>query len=81
CVDQQDSKLPSVFPRRYYLDLVDDDWIADTLSDDEIDVPPGLDIDPNSGESPSGEPPAWAGDAKMDRWNDLGLDLWAREAP
>lgn len=30
----QDSKLPSLFPRKFYLDLVDDDWIADTLSDD-----------------------------------------------
>jgi hypothetical protein len=32
--DLQDSKLPSLFPRKFYLDLVDDDWIADTLSDD-----------------------------------------------
>lgn len=32
----QDSKLPSLFPRRFYLDIVDDDWIADTLSDDGI---------------------------------------------
>lgn len=33
-VTLQDSKLPSLFPRRFYLDIVDDDWIADTLSDD-----------------------------------------------
>ncbi|TYZ60508.1 hypothetical protein PybrP1_007960 [[Pythium] brassicae (nom. inval.)] len=49
-----DSKLPSVFPKRFYLDLVDDDWIADTLSDDEIDVPPGADLDPDSSDHPSG---------------------------
>lgn len=35
----QDSKLPSLFPRRFYLDIVDDDWIADTLSDDGVSNP------------------------------------------
>jgi hypothetical protein len=30
----QDSKLPSLFPRKHYLDIVDDAWITDALSDD-----------------------------------------------
>ncbi|KAG6584514.1 Epoxide hydrolase 2 [Phytophthora cinnamomi] len=74
-----DSKLPSLFPRRHYLDIVDDAWITDALSDDEIEVPPALDVDPNGSESPTGEPPMWAADEKVDRWNDLGLDQWVKD--
>ncbi|OWZ18087.1 hypothetical protein PHMEG_0007874 [Phytophthora megakarya] len=74
-----DSKLPSLFPRKHFLDIVDDDWITDTLSDDEIEVPPALDVNPNGNESPTGEPPMWAADEKVDRWNDLGLDQWAKD--
>ncbi|KAL3660500.1 hypothetical protein V7S43_014644 [Phytophthora oleae] len=70
-----DSKLPGLFPRRHYLDIVDDAWITDTLSDDEIEVPPALDADPNGS-----EPPTWAADEKVDRWNDLGLDQWAKDS-
>ncbi|TMW55672.1 hypothetical protein Poli38472_010554 [Pythium oligandrum] len=70
-----DSKLPSVFPKRHFLDIVDEKWITDTLSDDEIEVPPGAEVDPNNAEL---EPVGWAED-KVDRWNDLGLDLWAKD--
>lgn len=28
----------------------------------------------------SGELPAWDADGKVDRWTDLGLDLWAKDA-
>ncbi|POM72977.1 hypothetical protein PHPALM_10227 [Phytophthora palmivora] len=94
---QRDSKLPSLFPRKHYLDIVDDDWITDTLSDDgnvsgltklqkfiidpyyEIEVPPALDVGPNGDESPTGEPPMWTADEKVDRWNDLGLDQWVKD--
>ena len=35
CAHLQDSKLPTVFLlKKHYLDIVDDDWIMDALSDD-----------------------------------------------
>ncbi|GLD96670.1 hypothetical protein PINS_up005353 [Pythium insidiosum] len=71
-----DSKLSSVFPRRHYLDLVDDAWIGDSLSDDEMDVVAGVDLDPNSTEQM--EPVGWSDDT-IDRWNDLGLEHWLRD--
>ncbi|KAF1781815.1 hypothetical protein GQ600_19405 [Phytophthora cactorum] len=45
----------------------------------EIEVPPALDVDPNGSESPTGEPPMWTADEKVDRWNDLGLDQWVKD--
>ncbi|KAI9915103.1 hypothetical protein PsorP6_007048 [Peronosclerospora sorghi] len=54
CDHLKDSKLPSLFPRKHYLDIVDDAWIIDKLSDDEIDVPPELEFDPTGTESPFG---------------------------
>ncbi|RQM11284.1 hypothetical protein KXD40_007755 [Peronospora effusa] len=72
----EDSKLPSLFPRKHYLDIVDDAWIIDTLSDDEIELSPALDLDLNGSD---GEPPMWTGDEKVDHWNDLGLDQWVRD--
>lgn len=74
-----DSKLPIRFLRKHFLDIVDDDWIRDTLSDDEIEIPPLLDVDLNGSESPTGEPLAWTADEKVDRWNDLGLDQWVKD--
>ncbi|KAJ0391437.1 hypothetical protein P43SY_010325 [Pythium insidiosum] len=70
-----DSKLSSVFPRRHFLDLVDDAWIGDALSDDEMDIASGADLDPSSTEL---EAVAWP-DENVDRWNDLGLENWMRE--
>ncbi|KAJ0392155.1 hypothetical protein ATCC90586_011159 [Pythium insidiosum] len=71
----QDSKLSSVFPRRHFLDLVDDAWIGDALSDDEMDIASGADLDPSSTEL---EAVGWP-DENVDRWNDLGLENWMRE--
>ncbi|CEG46601.1 Apc13p [Plasmopara halstedii] len=75
-----DSKLPIQFLRKLFLDIVDDDWIKDTLSDDEIEIPLALDVDLNGSESPTGEPSMWTAEEKKDRWNDLGLDEWVNMA-
>ncbi|CAI5723113.1 unnamed protein product [Hyaloperonospora brassicae] len=77
-----DSKLPTVYLlKKHYLDIVDDDWIMDALSDDDMDVPPSsLELDPENGsDSPSDEPPMWTADGKVTRWNDLGLDQWVKD--
>uniref|UniRef100_A0AAV1VC92 Anaphase-promoting complex subunit 13 n=1 Tax=Peronospora matthiolae TaxID=2874970 RepID=A0AAV1VC92_9STRA len=77
-----DSKLPTAFLlKKHYLDIVDDDWIMDALSDDDIDVPPpSLELDQENGsESPSGDPVTRAADGKVTRWNDVGLDQWVRD--
>ncbi|ETV95673.1 hypothetical protein H310_11092 [Aphanomyces invadans] len=61
----------SVFRWKGILDLVDKEWMCDSLADDDIGVPEELDAnldDDGSLLRLGREPP--------ERWNDLGLDLF-----
>eukprot|EP00850_Spirogloea_muscicola_P010816 SM000065S20165 [mRNA] locus=s65:124578:125544:+ [translate_table: standard] len=53
------------------LDLVDDEWRADVLPDDDIPLPPGTEAPADDIEDPGQEHQA----AGTDTWPDLGLHI------
>eukprot|EP00640_Fibrocapsa_japonica_P009882 CAMPEP_0113944034 /NCGR_PEP_ID=MMETSP1339-20121228/30596_1 /TAXON_ID=94617 /ORGANISM="Fibrocapsa japonica" /LENGTH=76 /DNA_ID=CAMNT_0000949087 /DNA_START=27 /DNA_END=257 /DNA_ORIENTATION=+ /assembly_acc=CAM_ASM_000762 len=70
-----DSCYASVSRGRNFLDIIDDKWQKDCLSDDEIDLPEEIeepldvaDLEPATLEAPELI-------ASRESWNDLGLDL------
>jgi hypothetical protein len=60
------------------LDIIDDDWAADTLSDDEIELPPEVDPVPDENEIDSLEL-AESRKKEEERWTDLALDSFDGE--
>ncbi|KAF0710133.1 Aste57867_5584 [Aphanomyces stellatus] len=73
----QDSKAASVFRWKGILDLVDSQWMCDSLSDDGIEVPEELDL---NGDDEGTMRPGMPGIQieLPERWNDLGLDLFGQ---
>lgn len=58
------------------LDVVDDEWLADKLPDDEIAIPPGQDV-PSEDEGldeAARDDDKKSNNNKADKWQDLGLD-------
>ncbi|XP_024544471.1 anaphase-promoting complex subunit 13-like [Selaginella moellendorffii] len=52
------------------LDIVDDDWLRDTLPDDDIPFPPGV-VPPTDDMEESNQEQQLAA---QDKWTDLGLN-------
>ncbi|OQS06064.1 hypothetical protein THRCLA_20450 [Thraustotheca clavata] len=75
-----DSKVVSIIRERMLLDVVDQAWMQDYLSDDEIELPMGLEMNNEDGTPPLALPvfPGLRTD-QPERWNDLGLSLFGRE--
>ena len=67
---------------RSFLDIVDPQWAADALSDDELEIPSALDPLPDNGELALDAAELISGEAAAredERWADLGLDQLALE--
>eukprot|EP00598_Pedospumella_elongata_P008099 CAMPEP_0185003002 /NCGR_PEP_ID=MMETSP1098-20130426/75320_1 /TAXON_ID=89044 /ORGANISM="Spumella elongata, Strain CCAP 955/1" /LENGTH=75 /DNA_ID=CAMNT_0027530591 /DNA_START=96 /DNA_END=323 /DNA_ORIENTATION=- len=68
-----DTSFASVNQKNKFIDIIDDDWLQDCLSDDEIDAPKDFefaaDDDADEDEQQSNE----------DVWNDTGLGIFAEE--
>ena len=57
--------------------VIDDDWIKDTLSDDEIEIPAGL----ANMSTENADEFEFDGDSnEIESWTDLGLDRFANDA-
>ncbi|CEO98365.1 Anaphase-promoting complex subunit 13 [Plasmodiophora brassicae] len=70
--------VSSVHRVRDLLDLVDAKWLSDRLSDDDIDIPAGVDVS-STGTDGTYEIPE--PDANADkRWADLGLHEFAESS-
>lgn len=63
-----DTSFAAVADKRKLLEIIDDDWIEDSLSDDEIEIPKEFNV---SVEEEEEEEELLN---KEDTWNDLGLD-------
>ena len=55
------------------LDIVDEEWAADTLSDGEIELPPDIDSVPDENDIESVEMSEFK-KKEEEKWNDLALD-------
>jgi hypothetical protein len=80
-----DSSFAAVSRYRGFLEVIDAEWMADALSDDELDVPAATDLfleddddddDGTEGGAPGGGGVAGVGKRpnQEDRWGDLGLE-------
>lgn len=79
-----DSSFAAVSRYRGFLEVIDAEWMADALSDDELDVPAATDLfleDDDDDDGTEGGPPGGSGVAGVgkrpnqeDRWGDLGLE-------
>lgn len=58
-------------PKRF-LDVLEPTWQEDTLSDDDISVPPEIDVPPDDADIDAGE--TEAAKKEENRWNDLDLE-------
>jgi len=67
-----DSRFVAYLHRNPVLDVVDDEWRSETLSDDDIDLPAEADLPPGEREEPRsiGLPVQ----KQDDKWAELGLD-------
>ncbi|ETV81182.1 hypothetical protein, variant [Aphanomyces astaci] len=67
----------SVFRWKGMLDVLDKEWMCDSLADDDISVPEELDatLDDDASTLRFGMLPV-NGREPPERWNDLGLDLF-----
>ena len=54
--------------------VVDDEWMADGISDDEIEIPLEIDIPQDDADIDAGE--AEAAKREEERWGDLELDFF-----
>ena len=68
------SDFASVYRPRRFLDVLETQWQEDTLSDDDISVPPELDIPPDDADIDAGE--TEAAKKEEDRWTDLDLEAF-----
>ena len=59
------------------IDIVDAEWAADTLSDDEIELP--IDADPIPDEADIDQEMSEFKQKEEEKWNDLALDTFERE--
>ena len=83
-LDMSDSSFAAVSRYRGFLEVIDAEWMADALSDDELDVPAATDLfledddddDGTEGGAPGGGGVAGVGKRpnQEDRWGDLGLE-------
>ncbi|CAM9436267.1 unnamed protein product, partial [Phaeothamnion confervicola] len=67
-----DGTYSAVADNSKFLDVVDQAWADDSLSDDELDLPDGVEV-PNDVAEVLGIA-LDATDQEEDRWQDLGLD-------
>lgn len=67
-----DGEFASMVNRaKVLVDIVDEQWLADALSDDDIDIPPEF-VDHSDDETPDGEEHRRTDD-KHEKWQELGL--------
>ncbi|CAK4865357.1 unnamed protein product [Aphanomyces euteiches] len=76
-VQDKDSKVTSVFRWKGILDLVDTQWMCDSLSDDGVEIPEELDLNLEDEMAMRPDVPSIQSEAP-ERWNDLGLDLFGQ---
>jgi len=72
-----DSNYAKVVQWRKMHEVVDDAWLEDCLSDDDVEVPGG-DAFPEEGEIDAGEPLC---EQQPDRWTDLELETVVGDTP
>ena len=64
-----------VLPGKNNLDLIDEEWVKDSLSDDEVEIAPGSDLPTDDGDV-VGNSVNIARKEEEDKWNDLGLETF-----
>jgi len=62
-------------PEHYNLDLVDEMWTMDCLSDDDIDISPDIDVPMDDNDMDAQE----LARKEEEKWGDLGLDLFVND--
>lgn len=68
-----DSQFLKMMKCRDMHEIVDEEWLKDCLSDDDIELPPGEDLSGEEAELDSGDV-LEAVAQEEDRWTDLALD-------
>ncbi|KAJ1430955.1 hypothetical protein B484DRAFT_395683 [Ochromonadaceae sp. CCMP2298] len=71
-----DTSFAAVSQNSKLIEAIDDEWLQDALSDDEIEIPKDFDI--NTEEDEEEEESLVKAD---DAWNDLGLENFLVEPP
>ena len=61
----------------YNLDLVDEAWLADALSDDEVELPPDLDITLQEDQDVLDLALQPSAKEQKEKWTDLALDTFS----
>ena len=56
------------------LDLIDEDWVRDSLSDDEIEVTPGNEVPNDDSDIGTNTISTPYHKREEEKWNDLGID-------
>ncbi|CAM9638670.1 unnamed protein product [Choristocarpus tenellus] len=64
--------------RGFVISCMEDDWLTDTLSDDEVGLPEGHDLAMDDGEVDLGESMD-AMEKEENKWTELGIDALQRE--
>jgi hypothetical protein len=68
-----DTSYAAVSQRRKIIDTIDEKWLCDCLSDDEIDIPKDIIIIDDEDDEDDGLI------SPEDRWTDLGLDKFTND--
>lgn len=63
-----------VTPGQSNLDLIDEEWVCDSLSDDEVEIAPENDVAADDGDVLVNATAPLARKEEEEKWNDLGLD-------
>ena len=66
----------SVYSPGYNLDLVDEAWLADSLSDDEVELPAEIDITLTDDQDLDAQA---ASTNEKEKWTDLALDTFSEQ--
>ncbi|KAJ8600277.1 hypothetical protein CTAYLR_000644 [Chrysophaeum taylorii] len=74
-----DSQYPKLIAFKNVFEIVDDAWLEDSLSDDDIDLPQGEDLATDEGELETGD--VLEASREDDRWTDLALEEVTGPAP
>lgn len=66
----------SVYTKMHNLDLIDEEWAADSLSDDDIDISPEMDLPMDDTDLETQDP---LSNKEDEKWLDLSLDTFIGE--
>lgn len=68
------SDFDSAYRPKRYLDVIEPQWLQDTLSDDEVEIPLEIDIPHDDADIDAGE--SEAARKEESKWTDLDLDAF-----